>query len=442
MNENFPFQVIPGGLSESSATSRKEFLSAVVTDTRMMGVVCVSARWKLPDNQVSRYLYQYFYIDADEFGLESYEQVYTCDPADEEDLALIHSIEARLMGGLGGDNIQISERELRALVQKYILYNQKKHVEMPEGIENFEFLLQPRIELSDTEEYVLMCKQCPIMKNPYQVINYFIMRCFCKDFEAAKFLTKNYVRTELFSDLSYATLFRNTITEAEDPGSGVNTDYYVTDNDRTFGTFTTRRSFLCESLLEVDEHYYITVTQVTLEHLKVVKYERISSFQISKEEFGMILSRSEFITVYECMEEHPDFTRETTALSDRATITEYEGGTLFMIFRPHNDHVAQPVFNLNDDVLGIYYITDFNQILACAFDRESIQLLEKDFSTSALAAVSFPSAKYEFKSPVLFDFVSSGIEDFEDFVNLIAKTPHEKKGFDELLNPEFPEDDD
>ena len=69
MNENFPFQVIPGGLSESSATSRKEFLSAVVTDTRMMGVVCVSARWKLPDNQVSRYLYQYLYIDADEFGL-------------------------------------------------------------------------------------------------------------------------------------------------------------------------------------------------------------------------------------------------------------------------------------------------------------------------------------------------------------------------------------
>ena len=80
--------------------------------------------------------------------------------------------------------------------------------------------------------------------------------------------------------------------------------------------------------------------------------------------------------------------------------------------------------------------------MACAFDRESIQLLEKDFSTSALSAVSFPSAKYEFKSPVLFDFVSSGIEDFEDFVNLIAKTPHEKKGFDELLNPEFPEDDD
>ena len=36
-----------------------------------------------------------------------------------------------------------------------------------------------------------------------------------------------------------------------------------------------------------------------------------------------------------------------------------------------------------------------------------------------------PVSKYEFKEPVLFDFINSGFEDFEDFVDVIARNPED-----------------
>src|SRR5699024_3873506 len=156
-----------------------------------------------------------------------------------------------------------------------------------------------------TEKYVLMSKQCPVLSSPYQVINYFLMRCFGKDFGAARFLTKNYVRTNIFPEHKAATLFKNTIDPSSDPVSGSNTNYYVTDNDKDFGTFQTHKSYLCESLIEYDDTYYLVVTQVTLDHLRVVRFEKVSSFKISSAEAAMMLTRPEYITVFDIFEDAP-----------------------------------------------------------------------------------------------------------------------------------------
>jgi hypothetical protein len=246
------------------------------------------------------------------------------------------------------------------------------------------------------------------------------MRIFGKDFGAAKFLTKNYVRTNIFPEHKAATLFRNSIDPA--PGEdGSNTGYYATDDDKDFGTFQTHTSWLCESLIEYDRNFYIVITQVTLDNLRVVKFEKVSSFKISTQEAIMQLNRPEYITVFDMYEECPAFTRNSTPLCQKAMINDHDGSKLYMIFHPNNNHVKKQIYLLNDDVLGNYYVTDSGQIILSSYTREGIRQLENDYIQSGWGKHSALAGKFQFEQPVLDEFIISGFEDFNDFAMAIAK---------------------
>ena len=92
------FEVLDGGLRETSETSTKKFISAYVTNTRLMGVIGVYASWFLPENKLRDHLYQFFYLDSEEYGLDTYECVLGPDNDDTNDRVL--EIKNRLMGGL------------------------------------------------------------------------------------------------------------------------------------------------------------------------------------------------------------------------------------------------------------------------------------------------------------------------------------------------------
>ncbi len=417
------FKVINGGLAETLEDSPKEFVSASITDTRLMGVVSMCVHWKLTENTYLTDLQQFFYFDAEESGFETYRSVLGNGSAQE--VQEIEDIENCMMGGLGGKRVSLNEREARYMLQSYVDLNLKSNLPLPDDYEEYEFMLSPRIKLTEAEEYILMCKQCPRLDSPYQVINYFIMRCVGKDFGAAKFLTKGYVRTDIFPNHKGATLLRNVIEEAPDAVSGTNTDYHVTDNDRDFGTFNTFRSYMCESLIEYDSRYFLLITQISLDHLKVVRYEKVSEFQVSAAEASMMTSRPEFITVADLVPSAPEFDRHTTQFTRKAMISDYASGKLFMIFQPHNDHVKNSTYLLNDDVLGIYFVLEDNQLILASYNIKDIRKLELDLAESSMAPFIVPVSKYEFKDPVLFDFINSSFDDFEDFVATIAKPPEE-----------------
>lgn len=423
-NKVLPFKVIKGGLSESFSDSRKNFISAYVTDTRLMGVIGVYAHWQLPDNEVHTDFHQLFYFDAEEFGFDTYKSILTGPNG--EGREELENIENSLIGGLGGQKIEITERELRYLLQEYVQMNQKLNLEMPEKEHEYEFLLKPMVELSTEEYNILMKKQCPSLVSEYQVINYFLMRIFGKDFTAAKFLTKNYVRTNIFTEHKAATFYRNNIEPSSNVGSGTNTDYHVTDNDKAFGTFSTHKSYMCESIIEYDGTYHLVVTQVTLDHLRVVKFEKISSFKISQAEAAMMLNRPEYVNVYDLYEDAPPFTQNSTELTKKSMITMHDNGCLFMVFYPHNNHVDKQTFLLNGDVLGVYYVSDSGQVIISSFSEEGIHQLEQDFIMSEQSQHSELISRYMFDEPVLYEFVSSNFEDFEDFAMLINADPDDE----------------
>ena len=253
------------------------------------------------------------------------------------------------------------------------------------------------------------------------------MRCFGKDFGAAKFLTKGYVRTNLFPEHKGATLLRNVIEEAPDEISGSNTRYHSTDDDKDFGTFDTLKSYMCESLIEYSGKYFLLVTQVTLDQLRVVKYEKISSFRVTTQEACLMTSRTEFVTVTDLIPSAPPFDISATKLTRKAMTTEYDNGTLFMVFQPNNDHVKKKTYILNDDVLGVYFLVDNSQLILAAYSLENIQAMEDDLAHSYMAPFVVPVSKYEFRDPVLYDFMNSIFEDFEDFVETISMPPKDEE---------------
>ena len=422
MNQPVSFQVLRGGLAEDASTSRKDFISAYITDTRLMGVVGLILHWYLPQNTSKKHFYQFFYMDAEEYGFDTYRSVLASDANDESLAALeeLRGTERALMGGLGGKKVSLTEREARAVIQYYADFNLRMKLPLPEGSEEYQFLLGPRVVLDSDEASSLMKKQCPPFTSEFQVINYFLMRCFGRDFTAAKFLTKNYVRTDLFPQHKAATLLQNTIEAAADV-SGSHTSYHATDSDKAFGTFDTQKKYLCESLIEYDSRYFLLVTQITLEHFKVVKYERISSFRISSAEAAMITDRPEFVTVFDCPAQYADAALTFTDRLENSMLTEHENGRLFMIFYPHNNHVAKPVFRLSDDVFGVFYLSDNGQILLSSASRSNLRSLEHDLMTSSVGKVVTPLSRYQFQEPVLYDFVNSIFDDFEEFVDMISE---------------------
>lgn len=382
--------VLRGGLLDSADTSRKKFLSAYVTNTRLMGVTGMYIYSELPDNKALTRLHQFFYFDAEEFGFETYQSILG-DNAEK-----VKDIENSLIGGLGGEKVSVTLKEAQFLLQQYVRMNKEQHIPMPEGYSEYKYLLEENVVLNTSELSALMYKQCAEIDSVYEVINYFLMRCFSKDFEAASFLTTGDFDPDLFPDFKMAALCKNTITASKEPDT-----------------------YLSESLVEWNDRYYIAVTCITLDNMRVSSFERISSFKITSTEAAMMLSRSEFISAYNIMGFRSKFTVNSTNLSKTAMVSHHDMGDLYMIFHPNNKHVASKEYRLNEDILGMYFVSNFGQLISAAYSLEEISKLENDLRTSAMGGKLFPVSKYEFQEPVLYEFIQSGFEDFEDFVDAI-----------------------
>lgn len=408
-------EVIHGGLLENAGTSRRVFNRAYVINTRLMGVVGVYSCFELPDNSNFKRLHQFFYFDAEEFGFDNYESVLEgagdCTNPEVE-------IENRLFGGLGGAKVDITEKELRYLVRDFVDTNISQKIPLPDKYNEYRFLIEPRTELSYDEEKKLFEKQCCEVQSPYEVINYFIMRCVGRDFKAARFLTKGTVKLDVFKEHKAATLVQNTIDPDNEDGSNAS---FARTGTGVYTTFDTLKSYMCNSLIEYDGDHYILTTRVTLDGLKVVKYERKGSFGISIEEAGMITQREEHVTLFEYMGNALSEISNDTPMTRKSMVTDYDTGKLFMIFKPNNNHVRERVFKLNNDVQGIYYITESNQIILAAYSEQEIESIEMDLLASRYGNRAMPVSKYCFRQPVLFDFIMSGADDFEEFVDFISE---------------------
>ena len=388
--------VIEGGLAASIDKRPKYFLSAYVTDTRLMGVLAVHACWKIPYGDELSDFHQFFYIDCEEMGLETYKSFLDSDPSE------IEMAEQALVGGLGASKIEISERQLMGLLTEYRLFNEDHNLPLPEKYEEYRFLIEPETILTPEESRILMKLICGEIRSDYQTINYFLMRCFGRDYTGAAYLSEGKFPLDLYDNYRQATFCKNVI-----------------DKDASYVDGAT--AYMCESLIEMNNCYETVISRVVVRGLKIVDFEHCSGFAVSSAEAAMMLSKPEFVTVYEVLLSEQDMDENIGELTItlNTVMSVHDNGRLFMAFKPSNSHVDSRIFRLSNDVRGIYFLTDYSQLIMAAYSLIEIQTLERKLAACPLAPFLMATAKYEFKEPVLFEFINSDFEDFEDFLEAI-----------------------
>jgi len=399
------FQVIKGGYSPELTPERRVFLSAETVDTRLMGVSALRITWEYYPHKDSAegmvHFHQFFYYDAEEFGLDSYRSMQGDDPL------AFKTMERSMIGGLGGTNIPVTEREARALVQYYVHGSGELGVPLAEPKEEYAFLLREHVLLSDEEKKSLWFKITTKLRSANHLINYFVMRVTGLDRGAVTYLSDSPETAEeallAMSALSPEpiTLHKNEIVPHEGPEG---------------------RSYLTEAVLEDREGYLLAVMELTLKEEQDPNLSRVSSFRvnsffrISPEEAAMQLNRDEYITCFEITEGPEIFDLAFELFSIGFMLTNHDTGRLFMEFNENNDHVNSSRFLLHEDVHGLYYISDFGQFIIAAYTPVNMQELELRIAHSPLREMVGLSGRFRFRETMLYDFIESGAEDFIAYV--------------------------
>lgn len=386
------FTVIKGGAAAALSSNRRQFLSGFITDTRLMGVIGLYVHWELSSKDSISDFHQFFYFDAEEYGFETYKSLIGND---QEALSVM---EQALIGGLGGNKVNVNEKEATYLVQKYVKMNELLSIPLPEGKNEYDFLLEKPVTLSESENDILIDKLCTPILSEYHLINYYLMRVFGRDFEAAAYLATDGLPPDILPEAEGATLCKNSIEEFFDE-SGC--------------------SYLCESLIEYDGKYKLVVSEINLTDGRVSGSKKRSSFFVTSAEAAMMLNHPEFITVYEILTEMEDFLKRFSGMSANSMQTVHENGRLYLEFNKNNDHVNRKVFRLNEDIHGLYYATDFGQLIIAAYSLSDIHEIEKTLGKSTVNSCIIPTAKYEFKEPILYEFIQSDFDDFADFLDFL-----------------------
>lgn len=392
LNRN-DLKVIKGGGSHAVTICEHKFVTAYVTDTRLMGVVAVHIHWILESPTFYSDFHQFFYFDAEEFGLETYRSIMGDDP-----LAL-SLIEQTMIEGLGGKKNNINEREACYLVQQFVHASETLKVPICEPQEEYAFLLENEIILTSEELSLLGDKLCTTMKSSFQVVHYFLMRTFGLDSTGVSYLLTSDAAIDDFNEKLPATLCKNTIEEF------LNTDGSL--------------SYLSESLIEIENNYQIILSEIKLEGKKIKFAKKSSSFSVSPSEVAMLLNRPEFITLFEILTDPDDFEHEFSLYCKGAMQTVHDNGRLFLEFNDNNDHVDRRIFRLNEDVHCLYYISDFGQLVVAAYTPQDIREVENNLHKNALNLMVIPTAKYEFKEAVLYEFIQSDFDDFNEFIDFL-----------------------
>ena len=406
---------------------------AETTDTRLMGVLGMHVHWAAMEspaleqylrtkdssleNFVSEY-HQIFYYEVEENGLETVTEVWGDDPK------TVLEVKNRFFGGLGCEKmIRLSENEALWLIRSFVEDTKDKKSGgteiinaddeilersimkngMPASLEELEKDLKDRQLLRPEEETLLMQKICTPLKNECAVINYYLMRVFGHDPEGASLLELPLANRKFLQNVALpkrAVLRKNSI-------------------QKRIGE-TGAESYLCESLLECENGFYLAFTELGLSDKRVNSAKLNTSFKITDFEAARKLRKPEYIAFFELNgldQQNPE--DMMAELLPRASRKFFDTGILYMDYNTDNDHVNRPVYDLSDDVMASYFLTDTDQLIVASSNPSSMMSAELLLRMSSIGKHAEPVGRYNFAHPLLGDFIDSGYDDFYEYLRNI-----------------------
>ncbi|MCH4006875.1 MAG: hypothetical protein LKG42_02400 [Eubacterium sp.] len=406
------FTVLEGGLSHPEEKPEKsyrpsgtlymdrsalEFQHAWITDTRLMGVVCLGISWRIIAGTHDEFL-QYFYFDAVEYGFDRFD--YLMDPGDEEK----QDLEASYIGGLGGSKLAVSEREAVHLVHQYTDFNHRKQISLPDGQPMYQFILLTKDNLTRMESRLLLEKSCIKPRSRVEAVNYFLMRYTDRDWDAVSVLTDGDISHDLLSEYGHMGVFSNHTEDSREDPNALDCRTIVSESDDS-------------------EVFYLLMSTFKFKGLsrKISEFIVRDKMEISDQEAYLNLLHKEYVMVFDYTGPLESFGRQSSRLLKRAMIVQEDEGTTYMLYRPNNDHALKSDFHLYDDLIGIYYMGNIRQLVISSNTPMDAKTLEFDLLTSPVAKYLKLKENLLFSEPVMNNFLMSGMADFEDFLDLIRE---------------------
>lgn len=394
INKN-DFTVIKGGISNHFGEAEKQFINTFVTNTRLMGVVVICFDWKIdpascPWASGDKFR-QYFYMDFEESGMESYVGLSYAD------ISELWFLDAKLIGGLGGRKFDLTLNEAKFLLQHYFEHSRKLNVPDPELSSEYSFLLDKPHDLSSEEIKRVLSLQCSDIPTPFFAINYFLMRSFGCDGDGADMTSTTPGLWKKIALPSTSTFNKN-IIEID------------TSADNTY---------ICQSVIENSNNYYIIVSVIETTHTdashKVSSVRKISQMRLSDAETAMQLNRPEYISVFPIELKDGFFDGLLAAFPDISP-TAHFNGTMLMQYNETNNHAGSNPYFLGDDIAEIFFITDDNEFLIISHSKETVLKIEEELYSYDLRYNLGEPEGYVFNQSVFMDFLESGISGFGEFM--------------------------
>ena len=396
------FKVIEGNLLLNPQESCGEFVSAEVTDTRLMGVMGLHIFRKKEDAS----FHQFFYIDTEEYGLDDYQSFSDMKPDEAS------KKKTELFGALGGNWTDISEKEALFLIRHYSRINIKQKLPLPEGIDEYGPILSADFKITSDEKAALWEKICIKPRNDYELINYYIMRMVAIDTESILRFTSPASVVRKLKITSPGSLLKNEISKSSE-----------TDTAST-------RTYTCVSLLDLDKDYQLVESEVSIRDGKIARFIAGNQISISPWEASLIMNMPEYIihtritglaTKSEDGDGHNMLLESLRALFGTVTESPYDFGFLYMIFRKNNDHVKKKLYRLDHDTLGVVCLLESGELVIASNDPLNVESIFQSLIIDlGLKQIKINELeRYKFPEPVLIRFIDSDFETFEDFLEYI-----------------------
>lgn len=349
---------------------------AYVTNTRLMGVIGVIGYY---ENFVDIY-----HLDFEEYGIDGFYRI------NNEDKMLIERKINNTIGGLGGELKEITEKEYKYLLKKSFDINQE-YINLFDPLNNaFNEIENLNIDLSNGEIEKINSKILVDLKNEYELINYYIMRKVGKD-KIYKYLEKKDSHIDFKMTNKPYTLLKNDIKKIGE-------------------------EYLCESLIDFKHKYMIMTSVIRLEDNKIINARIKEKLEITSIEASFILNKKEYILIYHF--EDLDFIEEFLDDHNRLMRNEYDNGILYTEYNKNNNHVSKKTYFLSDDIYGIYYFTDSNQLVVSSFKEKNIEKIIRQLEKYKTLNLN---DDFVIDQSLIYSFISSKYNDFYDFLNLESR---------------------
>lgn len=380
-----------------------KFKRAFCTDTRLMGAMMLVVEWIGESGIIEAHI---FLMDSEGLGLTDF---YKYESSDMNYLERVYKYRT---GGLGGHNVGVEMTMAAYMVKSYRDRTIRYSKPLPE---NLDIGLYEDIDTSSLSVEDMLDLTCKDISCDNEFINYCVMRFIARDREGLLYISDNQNVADHHITEINGTLLYNKIEKKSD-------DRFVwicayEDKDGYYEA---------KLIVSIDKTTVRQVEGIYSDFINIEEYKSyyklrsimvIDKYPISEYDAFCLISKPELIKKYRILDDmkKDDISRELINMCPAIQTNDYERGILLTQYYMDNSHVEEDEYIINNDIMFNIYI-DEKYLYLAAYDYDELD--QVSFSMEKIFSEAIIEEKlYDFDDLILFDFIESENEDFEDFLD-------------------------